>query len=90
MKKIVLGGIATGAMWLLMAATALAQDGSDLGPPGGEGVGGVGGSVGSGGGTAFTGGEIAGLIIAALVLVAVGTTLVLVARRRTAASGSGA
>jgi len=90
MKRIVLGGIATGVMWLMMAATALAQEGSDLGPPGGEGVAGSGGSVGSGDGTAFTGGEIAGLIMTALVLVAVGTALILVARRRTSASHIGA
>jgi hypothetical protein len=80
------------AGWLLMAGTALAQDGSELGPPEGPQVGGIGGSVGgvggAGEGSAFTGAEVAGLIVLACVLVVVGATVLLLGRRRAVDAGA--
>jgi hypothetical protein len=74
---------------VVVPAVALAQDGSSLGKPHGPAVLGTGGSLGGtggiGGGTAFTGAEIAGLVLFALVLVAIGTSAVLMARRRSVA-----
>jgi hypothetical protein len=77
---------------VVVPAMALAQDGSALGKPHGPAVLGTGGSLGDiggtggiGGGTAFTGAEIAGLVLFALVLVAIGTSAVLMARRRSVA-----
>jgi hypothetical protein len=87
MRKLI-GSAMAGAAWLLLSGVAFAQDGSDLNPPGGPQVGGIGGSVGGGAeGSAFTGSEVVGLIVAAMVLLAVGaTTLVLARRRRAGAS----
>ncbi len=74
---------------VVVPAVALAQEGSALGKPHGPAVLGTGGSLGdiggTGGGTAFTGAEIAGLVLFALVLVAIGTSAVLMARRRSVA-----
>jgi hypothetical protein len=85
MKKLI-GSTIAGASWLLLSGVALAQEGSDLNPPGGPQVGGVGGSV--GGGSAFTGGEVIGLIVMAVALVAIGTVALVFARRRRAEVGA--
>jgi hypothetical protein len=74
---------------VVVPVVALAQEGSSLGKPKGPAVLGTSGSLGdiggTGGGTAFTGAEIAGLVLFALVLVAIGTSAVLMARRRSVA-----
>jgi hypothetical protein len=88
MKKLI-GSAMAGASWLLLSGAALAQEGSELPPPGGPQVGGIGGSIGEAGGvggSAFTGGEVAGLILAAVLLLAIGATTLVLARRRRAAS----
>lgn len=85
MKKLI-GTTLAGASWLLLSGVALAQEGSDLNPPGGPTVGGIGGSA--GGGSAFTGGEVIGLIAAAVALVAIGTIALVFARRRRAEVGA--
>jgi hypothetical protein len=87
MKKLI-GSTIAGAAWLLLSGVAIAQEGSDLNPPGGPQVGGIGGSVGGGGGSAFTGGEVIGLIVAAAVLLAIGATALVLARRRRAEVGA--
>jgi hypothetical protein len=84
MKRII-GTAAAGLVYSVLAPLAAwAQDGSGLGPPGGEVLGG-GGSIGGGSGSQgvpFTGAETAGLIAVALVLLVVGITLVVATRRR--------
>jgi len=91
MKRIVLAAIAAVPI-VLVPAMALAQEGSDLGAPGGAEVLGSGGSsggvsgVGGVGGSAFTGAEVAGLIMAAAALVVLGIALVMMTRRRAARS----
>jgi hypothetical protein len=87
MKKLI-GSTLAGASWLLLSGVALAQEGSDLNPPGGPTVGGIGGSAGGAGGSAFTGGEVIGLIVAAVALVAIGTVALVFARRRRAEVGA--
>jgi len=76
------------AAWVLLAGTALAQDGSDLGAPNGPEECGIGGSAGTAGGvaggSAFTGSEIAGLLVLASVLFAVGGAVFLLLRRQPA------
>lgn len=71
---------------LLAPVAALAQTGSGLNPPQGPSVGGAGGSIGGSagdpGGIAFTGAETLQLVVLALALVAVGTLLLELARRR--------
>ena len=84
MKRIVAAGVAFLVPFVL-AGTALAQDGSGLGPPEGPQISGTGGSIGGAGGSAFTGAEIAGLLFAAVALVVIGLTLVALTRRRRAA-----
>ncbi len=85
MKRIIGTGIAAIVYTVVLPLAALAQDGSDLGPPNGPSVGGTGGSLGgAGGGSAFTGAEIAGLVFLAIGLLAVGITSVVLSRRRTA------
>jgi hypothetical protein len=87
MKKLI-GSTIAGASWLLLSGVALAQDGSDLNPPSGPQVGGTGGSVGGAGGSAFTGAEVFGLVLAAAVLLAIGATALMLARRRRAEVGA--
>jgi hypothetical protein len=74
---------------VVVPAVALAQEGSSLGKPHGPAVLGTGGSLGdiggTGGGTAFTGAEIAGLVLFAFVLVVIGTSALLMAHRRSVA-----
>ena len=87
MKRIVAAGIGLLAPFVL-AGVAFAQDGSGLGPPEGPQISGAGGSIGDAGGvggSAFTGVQVAGLMLAAVALVAIGLTLVLMTRRRRAA-----
>ena len=94
MKRII-GTAAVSVMYSVLAPLAAwAQDGSGLGPPGGE-VSGGGGSIGGdvGGvsgsdGVAFTGAETAGLMTVAIVLLVVGIALVWATRRRVVASRS--
>jgi hypothetical protein len=81
MRKLV-GSVLAGAAWLMLSGIAWAQEGSDLNPPGGPQIGGTGGSIGGAGGSAFTGGEVIGLIVAGAVLLAVGTVALVAARRR--------
>jgi len=87
MKRIIGAAVAAITYSIIVPLAAWAQDGSGLGPPGGE-VSGGGGSIGGGpgvsgsGGVAFTGAEIAGLMAVALVLVVVGITLVRATRKR--------
>jgi hypothetical protein len=89
--KRIIGTAAVGLVYsVLTPLAAWAQDGSGLGPPDEEVLGG-GGSIGGGsgsGGVPFTGAETAGLIALALVLLVVGITLVLATRRRAVASRS--
>jgi hypothetical protein len=69
---------------LLAPMAAFAQDGgSGLNPPQGPSVGGAGGSTGAPG-IAFTGAETLQLVLLALALVAVGTMLLVMTRRRRA------
>lgn len=87
MKRIIGAALAAITYSVIVPLAAWAQDGSGLGPPGGGGVSGGGGSIGGGGvsgggGVAFTGAEIAGLVVFALVLLVVGTTLVRATRKR--------
>lgn len=89
MKRIIRAGIAAIVYMVVLPLAALAQEGSDLAPPNGPAVGGIGGSIGGTGGTggtAFTGAEIAGLVLFAVTLLAVGITLVMLSRRRTVTS----
>jgi hypothetical protein len=95
MKRIIGAAFAAITYSVVVPLAAWAQDGSGLGPPGGE-VSGGGGSIGGGpgvsggvsgaGGVAFTGAEIAGLVAVVLVLILVGTTLVRATRKRLVAS----
>lgn len=89
MRRIIVAALA-GLMSLLLSGIALAQTGSDFGPPEGPQVGGTSGSIGGAEGSAFTGSEVAGLIVAALLLVALGATALVLARRRTSTSRAGA
>ena len=87
MKRIVAAGIGFLAPFVL-AGAAFAQDGPGLGAPQGPQISGAGGSIGGTGGvsgSAFTGAEVAGLMLAAVALVAIGLTLVMMTRRRRAA-----
>ncbi len=83
MKRIIGTGIAAIVYSVILPLAALAQEGSDLGDPDGPTVGGTGGSLG-GGGSAFTGAEIAGLVLLAVGLFVAGAALVLFTRRRSA------
>jgi hypothetical protein len=78
----------TAVTWVLLARTAVAQDGSDLGAPKGPEVLGGGGSAGAAGDiaaeSAFTGTQVLGLFVLACVLFIVGSTVVTLARARTA------
>jgi hypothetical protein len=87
MKRIVAAGVAALVYSVVMPLVALAQEGSGLDTPEGPQVSGGGGSLGGGGGagTAFTGAEIAGLVILAVVIAAAGITALVVARRRSIA-----
>jgi hypothetical protein len=88
-KRIVAGGLAALAYSVFMPVLALAQEGgSSLGEPEGPTVGGTGGILGRGGeaGTAFTGAELAGLVLLAVVLAGAGIAALRMARRRSAAS----
>ena len=83
MKRIV-GSLLVVVPVLLMPVAAFAQDGgSGLNPPQGPSVGGAGGSTGDPG-IAFTGAETLQLVLFALALVAVGTMLLVMTRRRRA------
>jgi hypothetical protein len=79
MKRLIGVAIASVSLFLTPVA-ALAQEGSGLNPPGGEGVGGAGGSIDPG--TAFTGAETFQLIALAVVLLVVGITAIALTRRR--------
>jgi hypothetical protein len=89
--KRIIGTVAVGLVYSVLAPLAAwAQDGSGLGPPGEEVLGG-GGSIGGGSGSdgvPFTGAETAGLMTVAIVLLVVGITLVWATRRRAVASRS--
>ena len=92
MKRIIGAALAAITYSVVVPLAAWAQDGSGLGPPGGE-VSGGGGSIGGGpgvsggaGGIAFTGAEIAGVVAVALVLLLVGITLVRATRKRLVAT----
>jgi hypothetical protein len=80
MKKIALAAAAGLSYLVATAATALAQ--STLPPPNDPEVGGT--IVTPPGGTAFTGSEIGIWLVAIVALLAVGTTLIVVGRRRRA------
>jgi hypothetical protein len=90
MKRIIGAGIAAISYLVVLPLAALAQEGSGsgLGGPEGPVVGGIGGSIGGtggaagAGGTAFTGAEIAGLVLFAVALLAVGIAIVALSRRR--------
>lgn len=88
MKKTIGTAILAVVCVVVLPLAALAQDGgSGLTPPTGGGVAGSGGSVsggssGAGDSVAFTGGEVTGLIALAILLVAVGFTLIRATRRR--------
>jgi hypothetical protein len=85
MKRIIGTGIAAIVYSVVLPLAALAQEGgSTLGEPEGPSVAGTGGSLG-GGDTAFTGAEIGGLVLLALVLLAVGFAVLALSRRRPAA-----
>jgi hypothetical protein len=86
MKRVLMAAL--GAAWVVLApAMVLAQEGSDLGKPDGPQIAGTGGSIGGlGGGTAFTGAEIAGLIGSIVGLVVLGVAVLLLTRRRIAAA----
>lgn len=86
MKRIIGAGIAAIVYSVVLPLAALAQEGSGLGEPEGPIVGGTGGSIGGAGAgdTAFTGAEIAGLGLLALVLLAVGFAILAFSRRRPA------
>jgi LPXTG-motif cell wall-anchored protein len=79
MKRIIGFALALAAV-LLTPVAALAQEGSGLNPPGGEGVAGAGGSIDAG--TAFTGAETFQLIALAVVLLVLGGTAIVLTRRR--------
>lgn len=81
MRKIVTALLAALPI-VLVPAMALAQEGSDLGAPGGPEVAGTGGSIGGAGGSAFTGAEVAGLIAFAVALLVLGAAAVMLTRRR--------
>ena len=87
MKRIAVLGT-TVATWMLLAGTALAQEGSDLGAPNGPKILGGGGSAGAAGGigaeSAFTGAQVLGLFVLACVLFAVGCAVVILVRADTA------
>jgi hypothetical protein len=87
MKRIIGAGIAAIVYVVVLPLAAFAQE-SSLGGPEGPTVGGtggtVGGTIGGTGGTAFTGAEIAGLVLLAIGLLAVGITVVVSSRRRSA------
>jgi hypothetical protein len=91
-KRIVAGGLATLAYLVIMPVLVLAQtqEGSSLGKPEGPAVGGTGGVLGSGGeagaGTAFTGAELTGLMLLAVVLAGAGIAALVMARRRSVGS----
>jgi hypothetical protein len=92
MKRIVAAGLAALVYSVLMPLVALAQEGqgSGFGPPEGPTVSGSGGGVAGGagagaGGTAFTGAEVAGLVVLATVLAGVGIVALVASRRRAAA-----
>ena len=88
MKKLIGTAIGAAVYTVVLPLAALAQDGSGLGPPGGSVSAGGGSNAGGvpgvsgGGGVAFTGAEIAGLVAVALALLVVGITLVRATRRR--------
>jgi hypothetical protein len=88
MKRIIGAGIAAIVYSVVLPLAALAQEGSGLGEPEGPIVGGTGGSIGGAGAgagdTAFTGAEIAGLGLLALVLLAIGFAILAFSRRRPA------
>lgn len=88
MKRIVAAGLAGLVYSVLMPLVALAQVSDNPAPQGptvsGSG-GSLGGGAGAGAGTAFTGVEIAGLVLFAVVLVGAGVTALVLARRRTSA-----
>ncbi len=86
MKRIIGTGIAALVYSVVLPLAALAQEGgSTLGEPVGPSVAGTGGSIGGAGDTAFTGAEIGGLVLLALVLLAVGFAILALSRRRPAA-----
>lgn len=87
MKRLIVAGSMI-ALAVLAPQVALAQEGSGLGPPEGPVVGGIGGSLGGAGGSAFTGAEVAGLIVAAVLLVVMGSIAVVLTRRHARATGS--
>ena len=85
MKRIIGVGIAAIVYSVVLPLAALAQEGgSTLGEPDGPSVAGTGGSIGGAGDTAFTGAEIAGLGLLALVLLAIGFAILAFSRRRPA------
>lgn len=85
MRRIIGTGIAAVVYSVVLPFAALAQEGgSTLGEPEGPTVAGTGGSIGGAGDTAFTGAEIGGLVLLALVLVAVGLAILALSRRRPA------
>jgi hypothetical protein len=86
MRRIIGTSIAAIVYSVVLPFAALAQEGgSTLGEPDGPTVAGTGGSISGAGDTAFTGAEIGGLVLLALVLVAVGFAILALARRRPAA-----
>jgi hypothetical protein len=84
-------GILIAAMTTMLVTPLLAlAQGSGLEEPSGEGVAGSGGSLpGGAGGTAFTGGEVVGLVVLAVALAVIGTTLILKVRRRSIVPAKG-
>jgi hypothetical protein len=88
MRRIVVAAL--GVAWaVLIPAVALAQEGSDLGAPNGPEIAGTGGSIGGlSGGSAFTGTEVAGLIVLVVSLMVVGVIALVLTRRRAASARS--
>lgn len=87
-KRMVAGGVAALAYLIIMPGLVLAQtqEGSSLDQPEGPAVAGTGGVLETGGGTAFTGAELAGLVLLAIVLAGAGIVALVTARRRSVAS----
>ncbi|MGI8615437.1 MAG: LPXTG cell wall anchor domain-containing protein [Actinomycetota bacterium] len=90
MRRVIGVVIAAIAYTVILPLAAFAQEGgSSLGGPegpivGGTGgsVGGTGGTIGGTGGTVFTGAEIAGIVVLALGLLAIGGAILVLSRRR--------
>lgn len=84
MKRVGAAGLVALMYSVLMPVLAFAKGGgSSLGEPDGPAVLGTGGTLGAGGGgTAFTGAEIAGLVFLAVVLAVAGIAALVMARRR--------